>query len=116
MKPELPNFKVLTRKSVLDIEYKNETQHERDCSELVKEQNEILEKKGFKFNKSYKVHFYDSHYTNDFTTDMDLEYAIQCLAIKDGCDLVKYDNGLYGYVAYYNGYKNGFEILESESD
>ena len=114
MKQKLPNFKILTKKSVLDIPYENDEQATRDREEFVKEQNEILEKKGFELNKAYNIHFYDSNYTNDFTTDMDLEYAIQCLAIKDGYDLVKFDNGLYGYVAYYNGHKNGFEILDGK--
>jgi len=43
--------------------------------------------------------------------------AIQHLAIKDGYDLIQFENGNYGYVAYYNGIENGFEILgESEED
>lgn len=112
MKQKLPNFKVLTRKSVLDIPYESDAQHTNDCEKLVVEQNEILKKKGFEHGKYYDVHFYDSHYTSDVTIDMEIEDAIQCLAIKDGVDLVEFENGKIGYVAYYNGNKNGFEILE----
>lgn len=111
MKQKLPKFKVLTKMSVLDISYETEKQNQRDLTALVEEQNEILEKKRFDFNKYYKVHFYDSYYTNDCTTEMCIHDAVQCLAIKDGYDLVLFENGNYGFVAYYNGNDNGFEIL-----
>ena len=115
MKQKLPNFKIATRKSVLDIPYESDKQYTSECEKLVAEQNKILKKKGYKLNKYHDLHFYDSPYTTDFTTDMCISDAVQCLAIKDGYDLVKFDNGNYGYVAYYNRHKNGFEILrESE--
>lgn len=42
---------------------------------------------------------------------MPIEFAIQHLAIKEGYDMVQFSNGNYGFVAYYNGVPNGFEII-----
>ena len=112
----LPRYKVITGVSVMDIPYENDKQYERECNNLVEEQDTILKEYGIEFDKRYKIHMFDSKYTFDFTKDMDIDYAIQCLAIKDGYDLVRYDNGNLGYVAYYNGRENGFEILESEDE
>ena len=111
MEYKLPNFKILTKKSILDIPYENDKQYQENRRVLTAEQDKIIAKNGYDFNKYYDVHFYESAYTNEFKTDMSINDAIQCLAIKDGCDLVKFDNGNIGYVAYYNGHKNGFEIL-----
>lgn len=46
----------------------------------------------------------------------DLEDAIERLAIKDGCDLVRYDDGTLGLVAYYNGRKSYLQIITDEKD
>lgn len=116
MKQKLPNFKILTKKSILDIPYNSSKQYEKDCAAFVEEQNRILEKRGYDLNKVYYLHFYDSNYTNDIIVSLELADAIQLLAIKDGYDLVEFESGKFGYVAYYNLHKNGFEILESESD
>lgn len=108
----LPKYKVLTQISSLDIPYKSDEQHERDCLELVKEQNEILKANGIEndYIEAYIVHFFDSDFFDEQITELTIDDAIQCLAIKDGVDLVQYKNGNYGYVAYYNGCENGFEI------
>ena len=42
---------------------------------------------------------------------MPIEFAIQHLAIKEGYDMGQLSNGNYGFVAYYNGVPNGFEII-----
>ena len=114
---KLPKFKVLTGKSVLDIPYENAEQNERDCETLVKEQDEILKANRFVFDKKYKVHLFDSRYRNGTYICEEINEAIQYLSIKDGYDLVRFENGNIGFVAYYNGTENGFEILsESEDD
>ena len=111
---KLPKFRILTRKSVLDIPYENDEQNETELSALVDEQLGILEQTGILCTDSYTVHFFDSAYTSDRTSEMDIDEAIQHLAIKDGYDLVQFENGNYGFVAYYNGCENGFEILVEE--
>ena len=116
MKQKLPNFKILTGVSVLDIPYESDEQNQRDCTSLVEEQNRILEERGYDSNKFYYLHFYDSHYTNDAIVSMEIYDAIQLLAIKDGYDLVEFESGNLGYVAYYNLNKNGFEILFERED
>lgn len=108
---KLHKFKVLTEKSVLDIPYINEAQREADVGLLVEEQDNIMTLNGIDFYKSYNVHFFDSKYNDDCTMKMSIDEAIQYLAIKDGYDLVRFENGNIGFVAYYNGVKNGFEIL-----
>ena len=111
-----PSYKVITSKSVLDIPYESAEQNERDCELLIIEQDKILKELGFKLLKCYKLHFFESRYTSNTEREMEIEDAIQCLAIKDGVDLVQFDNGNYGYVAYYNGVENGFEILNERED
>lgn len=34
----------------------------------------------------------------------DIDDDIQCLSIKDGCDYVRFEDGSYGIIAYYNGH------------
>lgn len=58
-----------------------------------------------------RCHFFDSPFFNEQTDFWTVYEAIQCLAIKDGVDLVQYENGNYGFVAYYNDDVNGFEII-----
>lgn len=43
-----------------------------------------------------------------------LDEAIQCLDIKEGFDMVQFANGNLGFVAYYDGNANGFEIIDRE--
>lgn len=112
----LPSYKVITGVSVMDIPYENAEQYERECINLVEEQDAILKANGFVFDKKYKIHMFDSRYSNDTYVDEEINEAVQYLAIKDGYDLVRFENGNLGFVAYYNGHENGFEILEREDD
>lgn len=112
---KLPNFKVLTEKSIMDIPYVNEAQRETDVGLLAEEQDNILTLNGIGFYKSYEVHFFDSRYNDECTIKIDIDDAIQHLAIKDGVDLVRFENGNIGFVAYCNGVENGFEILGDEN-
>lgn len=114
---KLPNYKILTGISVMDIPYESDYQFSKECAKLVTEQDEILKLNDIYWETNYKIHFFDSPYSDDDIDNMSYDEAIQCLAIKDGYDLVQFENGNYGYVAYYNGVENGFEILgESEED
>lgn len=109
-------YEILTEKSVLDIPYENDAQHTEECEELVEEQDTILKANGFVFDKRYKIHLFDSHFFDETFINEEINEAVQYLAIKDGVDLVQFENGNYGFIAYYNGTENGFEILESEED
>ena len=116
MTQKLPNFIVLTGVSVLDIPYESDYQFSKECAKLVAEQDEILKWNGIYWDTDYTIHFFSSTYTPEKTINICYNDAIQMLAIKDGCDLVQFENGNFGYVAYYNGNKNGFEILIERED
>lgn len=66
---------------------------------------------GLRDDQTYICHFFDSKFMNEKTEKLTLDDALQYLAIKDGADLVMYASGNYGYIAYYNGIPNGFEII-----
>lgn len=108
---KLPKFKILTSKSILDIPYKSDEQHERDCLELVEEQNAIIEKNLYNNKSIYLLHFFDSAFFDDHYAGFTIDEGIEALAIKDGYDIVEYENRNIGFVAYYNSYYNGFEVI-----
>lgn len=103
-------YQILTNSSVLNIPYDSDEQYSRDLVDLYERQNEIVSE--LCPSEYYRVHFIeDPYYCDDYITYVtDLNEAIQCLAIKDGVDLVRFDNGNLGYVAYYNGHENCFEF------
>lgn len=110
------NYEIVTKRKLYDYCDIPEEKEEKFREELWEEQLEFLKKEITTGNVI--IHFIeDSHFCDDFyryaaTTEID-EY-IQYLAIKDGCDLVRFSNGNLGFVAYYNGHKNGFEIIATE--
>ena len=99
------NYKVLTQKSMYDF---NE---DKDIEAIVEEQNRILEEHGLKNDgvTSYVVMFDNFRYCETTIDD-----AIQCLALKEGSDLVQYPNGHLGYIGWYGTVpprNNCFEIF-----
>ena len=52
----LPNYTILTKKSVLDIPYDFDEQFQAECEMLVNEQDEILLER-YSFFKQYNIHF-----------------------------------------------------------
>ena len=84
--------------------------YESEPEDMVREQEEKRNILGLN-NGSYICHFFDSAWFDEGTIEMDIDDAIQCLAIKDGVDMVQFSNGNYGFVAYYNGRVNGFEVI-----
>lgn len=105
-------FRVITSVSVLDI---NESDEE--VEKLGEEQDKILTDLRFDtYSKAYSINFGNRRKRNETIYD-----AIQSLALKDGADLVQFENGNYGYIGYYAGFnENWFEILgdydESEDE
>lgn len=110
---KLPKFKILTEKSILDIPYITDEQHERDCLALIEEQDKILEQHMYHRNSTecYLLHMFDSVFFDECHLMLTLDEAINGLAIKEGTDLVQFENGTIGFVAYYNTRCNGFEII-----
>ena len=84
--------------------------YESEPEDIVNEQREKEKVLGLD-GDSYICHFFVSCFFNENTVVESIEDAVQSLAIKDGVDLVQFSNGNYGYVAYYNGCANGFEII-----
>ena len=101
---QMPKYVIITKNQVY------ESEPEKIVEEIVEEQEEKRKLLGLD-GDHYVCHFFDSPYSNDFTEETSIENAIQRLAIKDGYDMVQFQNGNYGFVAYYNGIVNGFEII-----
>lgn len=100
-------YEVLTKKSVM--EYTEEEAKERE--QLPENQDRILEWLGYEpINELYTIHFFESSFREESVEELSIYHAIEYLAIKDGADLVKFDNGKIGFVSYYNGEMDGFEI------
>ena len=108
----IPQYKVITQRSVFakDRDFEDETYLEK----LSEEQDEKLKEIGFDdlCFTTYPIHFFDSKFYDEQTSEEVLYDAIQMLALKEGCDLVQYENGNYGFIAYYGSERNGFEIKE----
>lgn len=98
------NYTIITKGRV------NETESEA----LYEEQTAVLKENGHDWNDGICAHYFDSPWFYESKIHDTIDEAIQGLAIKDGVDLVRFDNGNLGFVAYYNGGKNAFEILEEE--
>ena len=96
----MSDFIIITKARVL----------ENEPEEIIKEQEEKRKVLGLG-DKNFLCHFHSSPYTSDRIVEMPIEFAIQHLAIKEGYDMVQFPNGNYGFVAYYNGVPNGFEII-----
>ena len=111
MKYELPRYSRITKRSALNIP--DTEDYETEIDKLIEEQNEKLKIFGYEdtYESMHLIHFFNSPFFNEKTKEMTIDDAIQYLAIKDGYDLVSFENGNKGYVAYYNTYENGFEIL-----
>lgn len=100
-------FRVITSKALYDIEYTENW--DKDIEAFTNEQNSILEKMGYEFSRDYLIRFGKDEY--EIT---DIDSAIQMLALKDGCDLVEFENGNIGFVGYYHGFnENYFEVINT---
>lgn len=120
-KYSFPNYKVITSKSILVIndECDNMTDDEfyTLLNSLGSEQFKTIEKNLPSLDlERLVVHFFKSPYTSDSFEKVSFEDAVQMLAIKEGYDVVRFENGNYGVVAYYGGIENGFEVIDSYVD
>ena len=80
-----------------------------DPEKIITEQEEKRKVFGLADDNLYLCKFSNKH-LGFFTIDD----AIQHLDIKEGFDMVQFSNGNIGFVAYYDGMPNGFEILDRE--
>lgn len=80
-----------------------------DPEKIIAEQEEKREVFGLADDDLYFCKFTNGH--SGFFT---LDEAIQYLDIKEGFDMVQFSNGNLGFIAYYDGMPNGFEILDRE--
>ena len=110
------NYEIVTSRKLYDYCDIPESEEEKFREELTKEQTEFLEKEIT--TKNVILHFIeDSAFLNEsyeYVAKEEIEEEIQCLAIKDGVNLVRFSNGNLGFVAYYNGFENAFEIIPTE--
>ena len=110
------NYEIVTKRKLYDYCDISESEEEKFREELCEEQLEILRNEIT--TENVIIHFIeDTHFCDDcyrYAATTEIDEYIQYLAIKDGCDLVRFSNGNLGFVAYYNGHKNGFEIIPTE--
>ena len=110
------NYEIVTQRKLYDYCDISEEDEDKFREELWKEQTEFLKKEIT--TENVIIHFIeDTHFCNDFyryAATKEIDEYIQYLAVKDGVDLVRFSNGNLGYVAYYNGHENGFEIIPTE--
>lgn len=103
-------FRTLTSKTVYTLDVDN---YDSEIESLTKEQNETLAKLGYELSdREYLIRFGK----NDYYEVTTIDEAIQTLALKDGCDLVEFEDGNIGFVGYYNGFnENYFEVINTAS-
>ena len=112
------NYEVVTQRKLYDYCDIPESEEEEFREQLRKEQEDFLANE-IK-TENVMIHFIeDTAFLGEayeYVAATEIEDMIQYLAIKDGVDLVRFENGNLGYVAYYNGYENAFEIIPFEKD
>lgn len=109
-------YKVLTSVDALEISSDDYTDEELDevYNNLWEEQLQVLRDNGFEVDNDrvYKIHYIeDPFFHNDGIGYETIQDSFMCNAIKEGYNVVKFDNGKIGVVASYNGHENGFEFL-----
>ena len=90
-------MKLLTSKSFLAID----TENEIEINSLIEEQNKIVVQRfgGLDLYQDVLVVKFDS---SEKIYLMTVDESIQSLALKNGADLVEFDNGDIGFIGYYN--------------
>lgn len=104
---KMPRYEIITKRKVNDETNVRLTSESETDMELFIEQEAKLKELGYTWNSEVYAHDFDDEEGCNDTIDGHIE----SLAIKDGVDLVRFENGNIGFVAYYNNWTNGFEIL-----
>ena len=98
-------YEIITKKQT----YKN------SFEEVLEEQKTTCKALGFSMEWNAEdviIHYFHSAFRKENIFYMNVWEALDGLAVKDGFDLVQFENGNYGFVAYYSGHVNGFEIFK----
>lgn len=110
------NYEIATKRKLYDYFNISEAEEEQFYEELWAEQLEVIAKEIT--TKNVIIHFVeDTAFCNEcyiYRPAKEINEQIQYLAVKDGVDLVRFSNGNLGFVAYYNGNENAFEIIPAE--
>jgi hypothetical protein len=110
------NYKIVTLRKLYDYLDIPEEEEEKFREELWEEQLEFIGKEIT--TKNVIIHFIeDTHFCDEcyrYASAKEIDEYTQYLAVKDGVDLVRFSNGSLGFVAYYNGHENAFEIIPTE--
>lgn len=110
------NYEIVTQRKLYDYIDIPEEEEEKFREELWEEQLKFLKKEIT--TKNVIIHFIeDTHFCDDkyvYAATESIDEYTQYLAVKDGVNLVRFSNGNLGFVAYYNGHENGFEIIPTE--
>lgn len=99
----IDNYEIITQMKVYDDNFDDEIVYE--------EQEKILRSYGLDWTSEIEAHYFDSAFHNDTVIWDSILNCIDGLAIKDGVDMVRFEKGTIGFVAYYSGYKNAFEFM-----
>ena len=113
------NYKVLNKMSVMDIPediYETEIErHNQETDDILFDNDIVMT--GAYANTEYVCEFWENKRAETETRTVTIYDAIEMLALKEGTDVVEYDNGNIGIVGYYNAWENGFIILrKAESE
>lgn len=114
-------YKVLTSVDAWEINEDDYTDEELEkvYNDLWEEQLQTLRDNGFAVDDDtiYKIHYIeDPFFHNDGIGYETIKDSFECNAIKEGYNVVRFDNGKIGVVASYNGHENGFEFLAPATD
>lgn len=85
---------------------------------LAEEQNKLFFELFPNRNESVIYHTFKSSFSDDEEDEgdsSDFDFQIQSLALKDGVDLVRFENGNVGFVSYCNKAMDAFEIIRKET-
>lgn len=113
------NYRILNSVSVMDIPadtYETEIErHNEETNDILFENDIVMT--GAYANTEYVCEFWENKRTETEVRTVSIYDAIEMLALKEGADVVEYDDGNIGIVGYYNTWENGFIILrKAESE
>lgn len=108
----MKEYRIVTKKSLYDIE--DGSNYEKELSELYEMQNEFIDFNSIKYYISKITGNDNKEYI--FLSHSSLEELTQCLAIKDGIDVVRVQDDSLAIISYYNGKIEMLEFREISSD